>query len=79
MFDTQQKSTGTEYTMTVALLLLGFVFTPALLLLSRPVGYLTITLAIACSAVLLASSRFSWTRYSQLTIPSIAAPRGRSK
>jgi hypothetical protein len=79
MFETQEKSTGTQYTLTAALLLLALVFTPAFVMLSRPVGYLTITLAIACSAVFLASSRLSWTRYSQLTIPSIAAPQGRSK
>lgn len=79
MFDTSERSTGTQYTTTVALLVMGCVFTPAVLLLSRPVEALTIWVAVGCSAVYLLSSRLSWTRYSRLTIPSIAGRRGRSK
>ncbi len=79
MFDSNQRSTGTQYTTTVALLLLALIFTPVFLLLSRPVGYFAIAVAMACSAVCLAGARVMWTRYSDLTIPSIAGTRRRSK
>ena len=79
MFDTSERSTGTQYTTTVALLVMGCVFTPAVLLLSRPVEALTIWVAVGCSAVCLAGARVMWTRYSDLTIPSIAGTRRRSK
>ena len=36
MFDTQQKSTGTGYTTTVAFLVVAFLFIPAAFVISRP-------------------------------------------
>lgn len=75
MFDSQQKSTGTQYTLTVALLTVAFVFSPALLLVSRPLSPLSISVAVACSVVCIALAGMSWKKYSNLTIPSIEAPR----
>ncbi len=72
MFDTTQKSTGTGYTTTAAFLVVAFVFIPAALLFSRPLGYLSITLAIACSLLCITFAWFNWRRYSQLSMPSIA-------
>jgi hypothetical protein len=49
------------------------------LILSRPVGYVSVSLAIACSALCVAISWVSWKWYSQLTIPSIEAPHARAE
>ncbi len=79
MFDTQQKSTGTQYTVTVAYLLVALVFSPAVLLLTRPLGYVSVSLAIVCSVLSLVLARMNWKNSSRLTIPSIATETGRSK
>jgi hypothetical protein len=79
MFDSQQKSTGTQYTLTIAFLLVAFVFNPAVLLLSRPLGYVSVSLTIACSALCVALAWVNWKKYSRLTIPSIEAPHVRPK
>jgi hypothetical protein len=71
MFDSHQKSTGTGYTGTVALLTVAFVFIPGGLLLSRPHGYVSLLLAIACSALCVALAWVNWKKSSQLSIPSI--------
>lgn len=72
MFDPSQKFTGTDYTVTVALLVAGLVFIPAVLFISsRPVGYLPFSLATACSVICFALAWASWRRTSRLTIPSI--------
>jgi hypothetical protein len=71
MFDSQQKSTGTGYTKTVALLAVAFVFIPGLLLMSRPFGYVSLSLAVACSAICLVMARVNWKKSSQLSMPSI--------
>ena len=76
MFDSQEKS-STKYTLTVALLVMAFVFSPAILLVSRPVGLTSISLAAAGSAVCLVFAWLNWKRYSQLTMPSVEAPRPR--
>jgi hypothetical protein len=79
MFQPQQKSTGTRYTTTVALLCVAFIFSPAVLLISRPVGYGTLSLAIAGSAACVVLARIAWKRFSQVTIPSIAIQRAGAK
>ena len=79
MFESHEKSTGTQYTLTVALLSLAFVFSPALLVLSNRFGYLPISLAVACSTLCVALAWLNWTRYSRLTIPSIEASQPNSK
>ncbi len=72
MFDLCQKSTGITYTTTVALIVVAFVFSPAVLIMSRPVGYLSVWLAIGCSALCVAMACVTWRKFSRLSIPSIA-------
>lgn len=79
MFNSYQKSTGTAYTTTVALLIIAFIFCPAVLVASRPVGYVSLSLAIACSALCVILARVNWKRSSRLTIPSIAVQNASAK
>ena len=79
MLDSYQKSTGTRYTMTVALLLVAFIFSPAVLIASRPFGYVSVLLALGCSALCVTLARVNWKRCSQVTIPSFEAPHAGSK
>ena len=78
MVDLHQKLTGTQYTATVALLALGLL-SPVLLIVSLPFGYISVSLAVAFSALCAASAWLSWNKYSQLTIPSLETPYARSK
>ncbi len=78
MFDSQ-KSAGTGYTTTVALLTVAFIFSPAALVVLRPVGYVSVSLAIACSALCVTLAWVNWRRSSQLTIPSIAIQGAKQK
>ena len=71
MFDPSQKSTGTRYTPTVAFLTIAFVFCPAILFVTRPFGYISVSLAVVCSVVCVALGWRSWKRSSQLSVPSI--------
>ncbi|MBI4903412.1 MAG: hypothetical protein HY820_07250 [Acidobacteria bacterium] len=77
MFANETKSTGTQYTLTVALLALAFVFSPAVLLLSGRTGYLPISVAVASSALCVILAYVNWTRNSRLTIPTIQTPETR--
>ena len=77
MFDALQKSTGTQYTTTVAFLVVAFIFIPAILVVSR--GYVSISLAIVCSALCVALAWINWKRSSQLSILSIAIQRATAK
>jgi hypothetical protein len=49
MFDIQEKSEGSKYTTIVALLVLALIFSPAVLLVSRPLGFGAICLAVGSS------------------------------
>ena len=64
MFESHQKSDGTGYTFTVALVVLAFVFSPVLVILSRPVGLVSATLAVACSGSSVLLAWFNWNRHS---------------
>jgi small-conductance mechanosensitive channel len=79
MFDSCQKSTGSGYTTMVALLTVAFIFIPAILLVLRPVGYVSVALAIACSLLCVTLAWVNWKKSSQLSIPSIAIQRGTAK
>lgn len=79
MFEAQQKSTGTTYTITVALLVVAFVFIPALLIVTRPFGYGSISLAILGSGLCLILARELWRKFSRLSITSIAIQKGSAK
>ena len=78
MFDSQ-KSTGTGYTTTVALLTVAFIFSPAALVVLRPVGYASVSLAIACSGLCVILAWVNWKKSSQLSIPSIVSQEGAAK
>jgi hypothetical protein len=78
MLKPQAKSTGTQYTLTFALLALALVFNPAALVLSGRFGYVPISLAVAGSALCVVLAWLNWTRRSRLTIPSIGTPDPRS-
>ena len=79
MLSTQRKYAGTRYTIAVAMLVVAFVFSPALLLLSRPSGYVAPSVALAFSAFCVAIAFIHWKNYSELTIPSITSPGPRPK
>jgi hypothetical protein len=79
MFHFPQKSTGTQYTTTVALLILAFIFSPAVLIVSGPLGYMSVSLAVVCSAACIGLACVNWKKYSDLSVPSIATPYARSK
>ena len=72
MFDSGQKSTGTGYTTTIALLTIALIFCPAVLVVSHHVGVPSLSLAIACSTLCLILAWVNWKRSSRLTIPSVA-------
>lgn len=74
-----QKTTGTDYTATVALLAAAVVFSPALLIVSRPVGFAPVALALAFSAACGVAAAAAWRKRSRLTIPSLETPAPRSK
>jgi hypothetical protein len=76
MFQAPEKSTGTRYTTTFAFLVVAFVFSPAVLIISRPLGVVSVSLAIACSAVCILLAWVNWKRSSQISIPSIASDGG---
>ncbi len=73
MFDQQEKSAGRDFTWTVALLSVAFIFSPAVLIVSRPVGAIGVSLALACSGLCIAIAWVDWKRYSRLSIPSVEA------
>jgi len=79
MFDTQQKSTGTGYTTTVAFLVVAFIFSPGALIFSGQYGYIPVSLAIACSAICIVMAWVTWRKLSQQSITSIAAGDARAK
>jgi hypothetical protein len=74
VFDSHLKSTGHDYTVTVALLAVAFIFSPAVLLSSRPIGYWSFSFAAVCSASSVIWAWIHWKRSSRLSMPSIATP-----
>jgi hypothetical protein len=79
MFDTQQKSTGTGYTTTVAFLVVAFIFIPAALMFYGHYGYVSISLSIAGTALCVGLAWMNWKRSSQLSIPTIEIQEARAK
>ncbi len=71
MSDPSGAATGTSYTVSVALLVVGFFFIPAVLVALRPIGLLSLAAAIACSLLCAGAAWLSWRKYSRLSIPSI--------
>jgi len=79
MFASEPKSTGTEYTVTVAFLMVAFFFIPAVLFVSRPLGYASVSIAVLCSGLCAAMAWLNWMKFSNLTMLSIATRRSASK
>ena len=77
MFESVQRTTGREYTRTVAWLAAALIFIPAAFLAVRP-GYISLSLAFFCSVSCVTIAWISWKR-SRLTIPSIAPQNAASK
>ena len=73
-----EKLRGIQYTATMALLILAFIFVPAVLVVSRPSGEMSLLAGIGCSAMCIGLARNSWMKHSKLSISSIA-DRGGSK
>jgi hypothetical protein len=62
MFASEEKSRTPK---TVALLAVAFIFIPGLLVMSRPFGYVSLGLAIACSGLCVVMARVNWKKSSQ--------------
>lgn len=75
MFEPHKNDTGTRDSRTVALLVVAFVFSPAALVLSRPLGYISVSLAVACTALCLVLAWVNWARNSRVSIASLETPR----
>ena len=75
MFDSRENSSFIKHTLTVALLLMALVFSPAIWLVSER-SLFSISLAIAGSAVCICGAWLNWRRYSH---PTIAASRRQAK
>lgn len=75
MIFTHQKRVGTQYSVTVALLAAAFIFSPAILILSRPIGSASVLTALAGSTSCILLAWFNWKKYSSLTVPSLETPR----
>jgi len=72
LFDSHLKSTSRNYTVIVALLAIAFIFSPAVLLSSRPIGKWSFLFAVACSVSSVIWAWIHWRRSSRLSIPSSA-------
>lgn len=71
MLSAGQKSTGTDHTLTAALLIGAFIVSPAVFFLSRPVGPTFLTLLILCTVACAALAWRRWKRSSELSIPTL--------
>lgn len=65
------RSSGTQYTSTVALLAGAFIFIPTVLVASRPYDTAMFSLALAASLVCAALAWRQWNRHSDLTMLAI--------
>jgi len=64
---------------TVALLAFGLVFTPALVISSRPVGNLFLALAVMCSAVCVILAWAPWNQSKPFSVDSFTMQEARTK
>lgn len=51
MFAPNEQPAGSNYTATAALLIFAFIFIPALLIVSRPFGFASLSAAVACAVI----------------------------
>ena len=71
MFDSP-NSPGTTQTAAIVLLVVAFIFIPAVSIVSRSFGYLSLSLAIACSMTCLAFAWVNWRKYLRLTMRTVS-------
>lgn len=76
MIEPRQKSSGAQR--SAALLVLAFTFSPAVLIVSRPFGFVSVS-ALASGAACLVVAWVAWKTYSLLNIPSPEISYARSK
>lgn len=76
MFDSP-ASAGTAHTTAIALLALAFIFTPAVFVVSRSFGYLSVSLGIACMAICATFAWANWKKYTRLTVPPLSTRRAK--
>jgi hypothetical protein len=62
VFDSFQKPAEVKYTPIAALLVLALVFSPAILMISGPLGYLSVSLAMVFSVLCMFMAWTSWKR-----------------
>lgn len=67
-----EKLTGTSYAAPVALLILAFIFIPAILLASRPYGDIALAVAVGSGAICIGVARTKWMKSSELATCSVA-------
>jgi len=79
MLTAQQKPTGAGYTTTVAYFVVALLFVPAILFVSRPLGYVAISLAMVCAVLSVGLAWVNWKRSSRVPIALIAPRKGASK
>ena len=65
-------------TVSLTLLVVALIFSPAVLIATRPLGYLSVSIALACSASGIASAWANWRKALQLVSSPVGIP-GRSK
>jgi cell division protein FtsX len=75
MLNSQERSTGTKYTLTFTLLLMALIG-PTVLFVSRPFRYGSLWLTLVVSAACLVLALFQWRCRSVLSIPSILVRTG---
>lgn len=71
MFESHQTIVGTQYTTTVALLVVALVFCPLMLLVGWPVGVLSAALTLLCSMACVVLAWVSWKFNSKLTMTTV--------
>jgi hypothetical protein len=81
MFDSEQKSTatGTQSNTTLAMLIVAFIFYPAVMVASRAVANWTVSLAITGSVLCVITDWFNWRKSWPLYIPSMAIQEAGAK
>ena len=71
MFDSHLKSTGRDYSLTIALLAGGCFFVPAVLVASRSFGAWPLAIAVFSSMLCFTLAWTTWRSHSKLTIPTL--------
>ena len=73
MTNTRQKYADAQPASAIGLLVLALVFSPAVLVLSRPFGVASVSLAAVFSALCIVLAWFAWARDSQRPTMSVVS------